>query len=97
MITGKSSQAATKLRRTAHTMAGAAAVAMEIRVCSLARLRADALRLCGEAVRQDADRVAGDHLDAERRGPGRVLPPGAIRPERRSRRGRSGACRAARP
>ena len=28
MITGKSSQAATRLRRTAHTMAGAAAVAM---------------------------------------------------------------------
>ena len=32
----------------------------------LARLRADALRLCGEAVRQDADRDARDHL-AERR------------------------------
>src|SRR5258706_883659 len=32
------------------------------RVCGLARLRADALRLCREAVRNDADRDAGDHL-----------------------------------
>jgi len=30
-------------------------------VCGIARLRADALRLCGEAVRQDVDRDAGDH------------------------------------
>ena len=32
------------------------------RICRFARLRADALRLCREAVRQDADRDAGDHL-----------------------------------
>src|SRR5258705_10403995 len=36
------------------------------RICGLARLRADALRLCRGAVRQDVDRDAGDHL-AERR------------------------------
>ena len=41
-------------------------------------MRADALRLCGETVRQDADRDAGDHL-AGRRRPGRFFPPGAIR------------------
>ena len=50
-----------------------------------------ALRLCGEAVRQDADRDAGDHL-AERRGSGRVFPPGAIDAERGGHRGCSGAC-----
>src|SRR5258706_10851650 len=62
----------------------------------LAWLRADALRLCGEAVRQNVDRDAGDHL-AERRRAGRVLPPGAIRAERGGHRGCSGACRDARP
>ena len=56
----------------------------------------DALRLCREAVRQDADRDAGDHR-AERRGPGRVFPPRAIHAERGGHRGRSGACRDARP
>ena len=66
------------------------------RVCCLTRLRADALRLCGEAVRQDVDRDAGDHF-AERRGSGRVLPSGAVRAERGGRRGCSGACRDARP
>src|SRR6202035_1964324 len=48
------------------------------RICGLARLRADALWLCGEAVRQDVDRDAGDHL-ADRRRPGRILPSGAVR------------------
>ena len=42
------------------------------------------------------DRDAGDHL-AERRGPGRVFPPGAIGAEREGRCGCSGACRDARP
>ena len=32
------------------------------RLCGLARLRSDALWLCREAVRQDVDRDAGDHL-----------------------------------
>ena len=66
------------------------------RVCGLARLRTDALWLCGKVVRQDADRDAGDHL-AERRGAGRVLPPGAPRAERGGACGCAGARRGARP
>ena len=46
-----------------------------------ARLRADALRLCGDAVRQDADRDAGDRL-AGRRSPDRVFSRGAVHAER---------------
>src|SRR5947199_5194781 len=49
----------------------------------------------GELVRQDVDRDAGNHL-AERRGPGRVFPPGAIRAECGGRRSCSGAGRDAR-
>ena len=66
------------------------------RLCGLARLRADALRICGKAVRQDADRDAGDHL-AERCGAGRYVPPGAVHAEGGGHRGRAGACRDAHP
>ena len=52
--------------------------------------------LCGEAVRQGAHRHAHHHL-AERCGAGRALPSGAVRAERKGRRGCSGACRDARP
>src|SRR5215831_8605599 len=47
------------------------------RICSLARLRAHALWLCGEAVRQGTDRHARDHR-AGRRGAGRVYKSGAV-------------------
>ena len=65
-------------------------------VCGLARPRANALPFCREAVRQDPDRDASDHL-AERRGSGGDFPRVAIHAEcGRHRRG-SGACRDARP
>ena len=64
-------------------------------VCRLARLRADAIRLCAEAVRQDADRDARDHFP-ERRNSRRVFSRSAAGAECGGRRCCSGACRDAR-
>ena len=54
-------------------------------LCRLAWLRADALWLCQVAVRQDANRDAGDHL-AERRCSGRDFSRGVAPAERRGHR-----------
>ncbi len=66
------------------------------RICRLARLHTNAVRLCREAVRQGPHGHARDHL-AERRGAGRVFPSGAVGPETRGHRGGSEARRNARP
>jgi L,D-transpeptidase catalytic domain len=50
------------LEKTRHLERHRAARRAAARICGLARLRADALWLCGEAVRQDADRDAGNRL-----------------------------------
>ncbi len=65
-------------------------------ICGLARLRADALWLCREGVRQDADRDARDHL-ADCCRAGRVLASGAAGAEGPRYRGRADQTPGARP
>ena len=63
----------------AHLERHRAARRAAARVCGLARLRAAALRLCGEDLRQDAARDAGDHL-TERRSAGGSTHPALLVP-----------------